>query len=91
MTFAGQVGGQTFLTIAHGGGLSSTYSWLSLLIVHKGDVVTRGQPVALSGPGHPGQFTPCLHLGAKLGGTYVDPLDYLASPDVAGLIRLAPL
>lgn len=91
VTFAGQVGGQTFLTIAHGGGLSSTYSWLSLLIVHKGDVVTRGQPVALSGPGHPGQFTPCLHLGAKLGATYVDPLDYLASLDVAGLIRLAPL
>jgi murein DD-endopeptidase MepM/ murein hydrolase activator NlpD len=91
VSFAGQVGGQTFLTIAHGGGLSSTYSWLSGLLVRKGDVVSRGQPIALSGPGHPGQFTPCLHLGAKLGAAYVNPLDYLTPLDVTDLIRLAPL
>ena len=83
--------GQTFLTIAHGGGLSSTYSWLSGLLVHKGDLVSRGQPVALSGWGHPGGFTPSLHLGAKLGTAYVDPLDYLVALDVTDLIRLAPL
>ena len=91
VTFAGQVGGQTFLTISHGGGLSSTYSWLSGLLVHKGDLVSRGQPVALSGWGHPGAFTPSLHLGAKLGTAYVDPLNYLPALDVTGLIRLAPL
>jgi murein DD-endopeptidase MepM/ murein hydrolase activator NlpD len=91
VTFAGTVGGQTFLTIAHGGGLSSTYSWLSGLLVHEGALVARGQPVALSGWGHPGGFTPCLHLGAKLGSSYVDPLTYLRSADVADLIRLAPM
>ena len=91
VTFAGTVGGEMFLTISHGSGLSSTYSWLSSLLVRRGDLVSRGQPVALSGWGHPGGFTPCLHLGAKRAGAYVDPLDYLVSIDLTGLIRLAPL
>ena len=91
VSFAGTVGSQVFLTISHSGGLSSTYSWLSQLLVHAGDLVVRGQPVALSGWGHPGGVTPCLHLGAKLGSSYVDPLNYLRSVDVASLIRLAPL
>src|SRR5215470_806031 len=29
VSFAGPVGGRLFLTIDHGGGLSSTYSWLT--------------------------------------------------------------
>src|SRR5438045_9674558 len=46
VTFAGPVGGYLFLTIDHGGGLSSTYSWLSAQLVRKGDRVLQGQPVA---------------------------------------------
>jgi murein DD-endopeptidase MepM/ murein hydrolase activator NlpD len=91
VTFAGKVGGQVFLTIAHGGGVASTYSWLSKLLVRKGDLVARGQPVALSGAGHPGDLVPSLHMGVKLGTAYADPLAYLAPLDLAGFIRLAPL
>jgi murein DD-endopeptidase MepM/ murein hydrolase activator NlpD len=91
VTFAGKVGGHLFLTIAHGGGLASTYSWLSKLLVHKGDLVSGGQPVALSGAGHPGDLAPSLHMGVKLGTTYADPLEYLVPLDVSSLIRLAPL
>jgi Peptidase family M23 len=91
VTFAGKVGGHLFLTINHGGGLASTYSWLSSIAVHKGDPVTRGQVVALSGPGHPGDLEPSLHLGVKLDGAYVDPLRYLGPIDIGGFIRLAPL
>jgi murein DD-endopeptidase MepM/ murein hydrolase activator NlpD len=91
VTFAGSVGGQLFVTVNHGGGLASTYSWLSELRVRRSDVVARGQVIALSGPGHPGSFTPHLHLGVKLDGAYVDPMDYLGPVSVAGLIRLAPL
>jgi murein DD-endopeptidase MepM/ murein hydrolase activator NlpD len=91
VTFAGSVGGQLFVTIDHGGGLASTYSWLSELRVRKHDVVARGQVIALSGAGHPGSTTPHLHLGAKLDGAYADPMGYLGPASVAGWIRLAPL
>jgi murein DD-endopeptidase MepM/ murein hydrolase activator NlpD len=90
VTFAGPVGGYLFLTIDHGGGLSSTYSWLSAKLVRKGDRVLQGQPVALTGWGHPGAPIPHLHLGVKLDGAYVDPLSYLGPISLATFVRLAP-
>ncbi|MET0800746.1 MAG: M23 family metallopeptidase [Actinomycetota bacterium] len=91
VAFAGPVGGHLFLTIVHGGGLESTYSWLSSLMVRRGDPVASGQPIALTGPGHAGGPMPSLHLGVRLDDAYVDPLDYLSALDVSALIRLAPL
>jgi murein DD-endopeptidase MepM/ murein hydrolase activator NlpD len=91
VTFAGKVGGRLFLTIDHGGGVTSTCSWLTSVLVRKGDRVTRGQPVATTGWGHAELTVPHLHFGVRLNGTYVDPLSYLVSPSVVDLIRLAPL
>ena len=92
VTFAGPVGGRLFLTIDHGSGLESTYSWLtSALLVRKGDVVVRGQPIALTGWGHPDAAMPHLHFGVKLNDVYADPLAYLEPAPIGGLIRLAPL
>jgi murein DD-endopeptidase MepM/ murein hydrolase activator NlpD len=91
VTFAGPVGGHLFLTIDHGGGLESTYSWLSAFIVRNGAVVVRGQPIARSGWGHPSSPTPHLHFGVKLLDVYVDPMDYLEPASVSSFIRLAPL
>jgi murein DD-endopeptidase MepM/ murein hydrolase activator NlpD len=91
VTFAGKVAGHLFLTIAHGGNVSSTYSWIADVSVKKGDAVARGEVVGHSGGCHPGDVVPCLHLGVKLGSAYVDPLDYLAPLDLGSLIRLAPL
>ena len=91
VTFAGKVGGDLFATLDHGGGLASTYSWLSSTLVRKGDVVARGQPIATSGLGHDGSLVPHLHLGVKLDGSYVDPLLYLGPAGVEDLIRLAPI
>ena len=91
ITFAGPVGGRLFLTIDHGGGLDSTYSWLSSLVARKGQTVAPGQVIARSGTGHPGSIVPHLHFGVRLDGTYLDPLDYLPALDVSSLIRLAPL
>jgi murein DD-endopeptidase MepM/ murein hydrolase activator NlpD len=90
VTFAGPVGGYLFLTIDHGGGLSSTYSWLSAKLVRKGDGVLEGQPIALTGWGHPGAPVPHLHVGVKLDGAYVDPLSYLGPVSLATFVRLAP-
>jgi murein DD-endopeptidase MepM/ murein hydrolase activator NlpD len=89
--FAGRIGADIFLGIDHGGGLRTTYSWLNGLLVANGDTVTTGQPIAYSGWSHPGDPAPSLHFGVKLGGNYVDPLDYLLPLQLSDLIRLAPL
>lgn len=91
VTFAGKVGGRLFLTIDHGGGVSSTCSWLTSVQVHKNDHVVRGQPIATTGWGHADLPVPHLHFGARKDGTYVDPMAYLTPLLVTGLIRLAPL
>ncbi len=91
VSFAGSVGGRLFLTIDHGGGLESTYSWLDALVARRGDLVSRGQLIGRSGTGHPGAGVPHLHLGVKLLDVYVDPLDYLGPMEVWRFIRLAPL
>ncbi|HLB40142.1 MAG TPA: M23 family metallopeptidase [Actinomycetota bacterium] len=91
VTFAGPVGGRLFVTIDHGGGVVSTGSWLTSLLVRKGDQVVMGQPIATTGWGHPDLAVPHLHLGVRLDGEYVDPLDYLGPPPITDLIRLAPL
>ena len=91
VTFAGRIGANLFLTINHGGGVASTYSWVSGLLVRKGDAVMAGEPVARSGTGHPGDTVPSLHFGVKLDGAYVDPLLFLLPPSVTAFIRLVPL
>lgn len=91
VTFAGPVGGRLFVTVDHGGGLESTYSWLDALVVRRGDVVARGDLVARSGMGHAGVEPPHLHLGARLDDVYVDPLAYLGPLEVWRFIRLAPV
>lgn len=90
VAFAGKVGGELFVTLDHGGELQSTYSWLGSTLVRKGDVVILGQPIATTGVGHAGSSVPHLHLGVKLAGAYVDPMDYLGPAGVQDLIRLAP-
>ena len=90
VAFAGKVGGQLFVTLDHGGQLTSTYSWLGTSLVRNGDVVGRGQLFATSGLGHPGSGVPHLHMGVRLAGAYVDPLLYLGPAGVQDLIRLAP-
>jgi murein DD-endopeptidase MepM/ murein hydrolase activator NlpD len=91
VTFSGKVGGQLFITLDHGDGLSSTYSWLSSTGVHKGDHVSRGATIGATGTGHPGSSVAHLHFGVKLDGGYIDPMIMLAPMSLVGLIRLAPL
>lgn len=91
VAFAGRVAGELFVTLDHGGGLTSTYSWLSEVLVRKGDAIARGTPIARTGLGHPGSSVAHLHLGARRDGVYVDPLVLLGPMSVSDFIRLAPL
>ncbi len=91
VTFAGKVGGQLFVTVDHGGGIVTTYSWLSASLVRKNDTVSSASVLGLTGAGHPGSTTPHLHFGVKLNGEYVDPFTLLSAGSVVDLIRLAPL
>jgi murein DD-endopeptidase MepM/ murein hydrolase activator NlpD len=91
VTFAGPVGGRLFVTIDHGGGLESTYSFLDAILVRRGDVVAQGAPIARSGTGHAGAVVPHLHFGARLDDAYIDPLERLGPIEVWRFIRLAPL
>jgi murein DD-endopeptidase MepM/ murein hydrolase activator NlpD len=91
VAFAGPVGGHLFLTIDHGGGVESAYSWLSSLLVRRGDVVVGGTPIATTGWGHPASLVPTLHMGVRIDDVYVDPMALLGPGDVSGFIRLAPL
>jgi murein DD-endopeptidase MepM/ murein hydrolase activator NlpD len=91
VTFAGPVAGGLFVSVDHGGGLVSTCSWVSVLLVHKGDLVGEGAVLALSGAGHAGVLPAHLHFGVKRDGLYVDPLSVLAPASLVGLIRLVPV
>jgi murein DD-endopeptidase MepM/ murein hydrolase activator NlpD len=91
VSFAGPVAGELFASVDHGGGLVSTYSWLSGVVVQRGDRVAAGEVIAATGSGHVTLEAPHLHMGVRLDGTYVDPLDYLGAPSVSDIIRLAPI
>lgn len=89
VTHAGVVAGRGTVTIAHEGGLRSTYEPVAP-VVAAGDAVATGEVVgtvqARDGPGHCG-LRVCLHLGARHGASYLDPRPLL----VGGRLALLPL
>ena len=91
VAFAGSVGGALFVSVDHPDGVRTTYSWLSQVAVKRGQDVVRGQVLWSTGAGHPGGERPHLHLGARIGDTYIDPMLLLERGSLVGLVRLAPL
>jgi murein DD-endopeptidase MepM/ murein hydrolase activator NlpD len=78
VAFAGAVGGRPVVTIDHGGGLVSTLDSVQPSVA-RGDAVEQGDAVGLVAVGHCPADDPCLHLGARLDGQYVDPTPYLSA------------
>lgn len=90
VTFAGSVGGQRYVTVDHGIGTSSTYSYLDAVLVRKGALVVTGTPVGSCGSGHAGSTIPHVHLGVKRpDGSYEDPLRLLVPADLTSFVHLA--
>jgi murein DD-endopeptidase MepM/ murein hydrolase activator NlpD len=72
--FAGFVVDRPVLSIEHSGGVLSSFEPVETTLV-AGDRVTRGQVIGTLLPGH--CAAPCLHLGVRVGGEYVNPLLFL--------------
>jgi murein DD-endopeptidase MepM/ murein hydrolase activator NlpD len=69
--FAGVVVDRPVLSIDHGGGVLSSFEPVESTL-RAGDVVHRGDVVGVLLAGH--CVAPCLHLGERLDGAYVNPL-----------------
>lgn len=72
--FAGVVVDRPLVSIDHGGGVWSTLEPVEPTVA-TGDRVTRGDVVGTLVAGH--CVEPCLHLGARVDGGYVNPLLFL--------------
>jgi murein DD-endopeptidase MepM/ murein hydrolase activator NlpD len=91
VVFAGELAGRTLVSIAHPGGLRTTYEPMQPS-VRVGQLVAAGAMIGELEAGHAGcAAAACLHWGAMWGAAsradYVDPLGLLASTP----IRLKPL
>jgi murein DD-endopeptidase MepM/ murein hydrolase activator NlpD len=88
VTFSGTVVDRDVLTIAHTGGLRTSYEPVTATVT-AGDVVARGQVVGYvaAGPSHCGAVT-CLHWGARVGDRYVDPLRWVRPAEPPVLLPL---
>jgi murein DD-endopeptidase MepM/ murein hydrolase activator NlpD len=91
VVFAGDLAGRPVVSIAHPGGLHTSYEPVRAA-VRIGLLVTAGTVIGALAAGHPGcGAAACLHWGAMWGpasaADYVDPLGLLASTP----IRLKPL
>lgn len=89
VAFAGTVAGERYVSIDHPDGIRTTYSWLAEIRARGGDWVAGGEVIGVTGNGHPDGPSPHLHLGARIGAAYLDPLLLLGIP--RGRVHLAPL
>jgi murein DD-endopeptidase MepM/ murein hydrolase activator NlpD len=68
-----------YVVLDHGSGVESVYGHASRLLVTAGDLVERGDVIALTGS--TGRSTaPHLHFEVRLGGRAVDPLRFVRQP-----------
>jgi murein DD-endopeptidase MepM/ murein hydrolase activator NlpD len=88
IVFAGQVAGRGVVSVAHPGGLRTTYEPVLVDDHRPGDPVAAGERIGTLAAGHPGCAAPaCLHWGLRRGAEYLDPLTLLGF----GRVRLLPL
>lgn len=69
VTFAGRIGAEFFVTVTDARGRSATHSYLAVVLVRQGQVLTAGAPIGFS--------SDRFQLGLKIAGDYADPAPYL--------------
>lgn len=89
VSFSGSVAGNLSVSVDHGQGLLTTYSYLSGSAVAVGQAVQRGTVLGWVGQGHPGSgLGPHVHLSARQDGVYFDPLSLYVGTGHADLVSL---
>lgn len=90
VSFAGSVAGNRSVTVDHGEGLLTSYSFLEETRVSKGAKVELGTVVGTVGAGHPRSSStePHVHLSARRNGVYFDPIELYLGTDIAGLLSI---
>ena len=81
VVFAGPVAGNLHVTVDHGGGVVSSYSYLARISVRVGASVQRGTVVGIAAQR--------LHFGVRVDDEYVDPAGFIGVRRVK--VRLVPL
>ena len=69
VSFAGAVAGSLYVTVDHGGGLVSSYSFLMRVSVRTGARVDQGRVVGVAGDR--------LHFGVRVDDDYIDPAAFI--------------
>lgn len=91
VVFAGVVAHTRHVVVLHPGGLRTSYSFLASIRVHTGQQVRRGAVVGTTGgtgEHHDGRV---LHLGLRIGDTFVDPMQLFGSLGLPVRVHLAPV
>ncbi len=90
ISFTGVVAGNLTVTVDHGGGLRTSYSYLGSVLVEKGQHVDVSSVIGTSGRSH---GFPGLHFSVRVGDTYVDPLSIIGCRDSypSQALRLVPV
>jgi murein DD-endopeptidase MepM/ murein hydrolase activator NlpD len=101
VVFAGVVAGTMHVVISHSAevrpgelqkrGLRTSYSFLASIRVHTGEEVARGAIVGTTGGRGEQHDGSVLHVGLRVGDTYVDPMQLFGPPDLAAVVHLAPV
>jgi murein DD-endopeptidase MepM/ murein hydrolase activator NlpD len=87
VVFSGMIAGRGVVSVAHVGGLRTTYEPVHPT-VRAGQAVGVGDPIAMLVGAHPGcPVAACVHWGLRQGEVYLDPLTLLG----VGRLRLLPL
>jgi hypothetical protein len=90
VSFAGDVAGTLHVTVAHAGGLRTSYSFLASVTVRTGQTVVRGDVLGATGGTGPDHDGAVLHLGLRVGDRYVDPMQLFHPDDLTKLVHLVP-
>jgi len=91
VVFAGRVAYSRHIVIRHGNGWRTTYSFVASIRVRAGARVRAGEVIGTTGGRGPNHDGTVLHLGLRVGDTYVDPMQLFDARDLADRVHLVPL
>jgi murein DD-endopeptidase MepM/ murein hydrolase activator NlpD len=101
VVFAGVVAGTMHVVISHTGelhagelhegDLRTSYSFLASIRVRTGEEVARGAVIGTTGGRGDQHDGSVLHVGVRVGDTYIDPMQLFGPPDLTAVVRLAPV